>query len=160
MFLLMQLKNHGASDVQSIWVYIFYNGVYAITAYPIGKLAGKLGTKTTLVAGMCIFAIAYCGMAWASSLLAVVLFFGLYGIFSASTDGISKALISTMCKKEETATALGFFNGAQSLISLFAGALTGFLWWQLGPAFALGFSGLGALVVAGMLLLSETKGAI
>ncbi len=157
MFLLMQLKKQGASDVQSIWVYIFYNAVYAITAYPIGKLAGKLGMKKTLVTGLCIFALAYCGIAWAGALWILVLFFGLYGIFTAATDGVTKALISTLCKKEETATAMGFFNGAQSLLALAGGAITGLLWWKFGATFALAFSGIGALVVALLLGVTQIK---
>ena len=48
-FLLLKMKESGLTDTSIIAVYIFYNLVFALLAYPIGILADKLGFKKTLI---------------------------------------------------------------------------------------------------------------
>jgi MFS family permease len=65
----------------------------------------------------------------------VILFMG-YGIYSAATEGISKAWISNITRKAETATAIGFYAGFQSISLLLASTLTGLVWQAWGSAVA------------------------
>ncbi len=44
------MKSAGVSDTALIGIYIFYNGVYALAAYPLGIVADKLGLKKCLSA--------------------------------------------------------------------------------------------------------------
>jgi len=56
MFLLLKIKEAGLNDTQVIGVYIFYNLVYAFTAFPMGILGDKIGLKTILITGLAFFA--------------------------------------------------------------------------------------------------------
>jgi MFS family permease len=52
------------SDTEIIGAYIFYNLVFALTAYSVGILADRLGLKRTLLFGLLLFALVYRGMGW------------------------------------------------------------------------------------------------
>lgn len=147
-FLLLALKEQGLSDTAMIGVYIFYNLVYAVFSYPIGILADRIGLKTMLISGLVVFAIVYSGMGFASSLPIFGVLFFLYGIYAASTEGISKALISNLAKKGETATALGFYNSFASICTLLASSLAGVIWYAFGPRPLFLVSGAGTMLVA------------
>jgi len=146
-FLLLLLKEHKMSDTQMIGFYIFYNLVYAICSYPIGALADRIGLKTMLIAGLLIFSVVYFFMGYAASMLVFGLLFFLYGIYASSTEGISKAIISNMAKKSETATAIGFYNSFQSVFTLAASSLAGVLWFTIGPKAMFMISGIGVFMV-------------
>jgi len=136
-FLLLRIKDAGFSDQQVIMVYIFYNLIYAIFSYPLGALADKLSFRKVLVGGIVVFAIVYAGMGLASELWQFILLFFLYGLYAAGTEGISKAWITNICRKEETATAIGTYTAFQSICTMLASALAGFIWYKFGvlPAF-------------------------
>ncbi len=131
-FLLLKAKSAGLNDTHIIGIYIFYNLVYAIAAYPIGILADKIGMKKILLFGFVLFALVYAGFAMATSWLHFVLLFLLYGLYAAATEGISKAWISNLVPKNRTATAIGTFTGFHSIASLIASSLAGVVWYQFG----------------------------
>ena len=147
-FLLLALKEHHLSDTMMIGVYIFYNLVYALFSYPVGILSDKIGLKTTLVAGLFLFAFVYTGIGIASTLVVLGFLFFLYGLYAACTEGISKALISNMAAKSDTATAIGFYNSLASVFALLASTLAGILWFSAGPSVMFMISGIGVFVVA------------
>ncbi len=135
-FLLLQARNSGLNDTMVIGVYIFYNLVYALFAFPIGILADKIGLKTIFMSGLALFAAVYFGMALNVNMYIFFFLFFLYGIYAAATEGISKAWISNITDKKDTATAIGTFAGLQSICSMLASALTGFIWFQFGATAA------------------------
>ncbi len=146
-FLLLALKEQHLSDTMMIGVYIFYNLVYALFSYPIGALADRIGLKTMLITGLFIFAVVYTLMGFATSLVVFGILFFLYGIYAACSEGISKALISNMAKKPDTATAIGFYSSLASVFSLLASSLAGLLWYSIGPRAMFMVSGIGVFVV-------------
>lgn len=131
-FLLLKAKQAGLNDTNVIGVYIFYNLVYALSAFPIGILADKIGLKKMFIFGLSLFAIVYFGMAFSKSLYAISLFFFIYGVYAAATEGISKAWISNISDKKDTATAIGTYSGFQSICTLIASSLAGLIWYQFG----------------------------
>lgn len=147
-FLLLALKNQGLSDTHMIGFYIFYNLVFALLAFPIGIIADKLGLKTMLIIGFFIFSGVYFFFGFASSFLAFGILFFFYGIYAASNEGISKALISNMAAKSETATAIGFYTSFASIFTMLASSLAGLLWYAVGPKAMFMISGVGVMVVA------------
>lgn len=146
-FLLLKVKECGLSDSTVIGVYIFYNLVYAIAAYPLGKLGDRIGFKATLLIGLLVFALVYCGISFSDELYQFLILFALYGVYAAATESIAKAWISNVAKREDTATAIGTYTGFQSICALFASSLTGWLWWVLGGSAALLLSGIATLVI-------------
>jgi len=54
-FLLLKAKQSGLDDTLVIGVYIFYNLIYAIFAFPIGIISDKVGLKTIFIIGLIFF---------------------------------------------------------------------------------------------------------
>lgn len=131
-FLLLKAKETGISDVAIIGIYIFYNLVYALFGYPLGSLGDKIGFKKTMIIGFILFACVYLGMPFAKDTYSFAFLFFLYGLYAAATESISKAWISNICDKKDTATAIGTFTAFQSLCTMMASSLTGLIWYILG----------------------------
>lgn len=132
MFLLLQVKASGFSDRDAIGLYIFYNLVYAGFSFPLGGLGDKIGFKKVFLLGLAIFAAVYFGMGLSHNLFVYCAIFFIYGIYTAATDGTSKAWISTICDKKDTATAIGTYTGFQSISTLVASTLAGLVWVSFG----------------------------
>lgn len=153
MFLLLQAKQVGLSDTAAIGAYIFYNLVYALAAFPLGILADRVGLKRIFLIGLGLFATVYFGMAdlpkeaGNGDLYLYGFFFLLYGLYAAATEGISKAWITNVVRREDSATAIGFQAGMQSLCALVASSLTGVLWYAFGGPVAFMATAIATLVV-------------
>ena len=131
-FLLLKMKESGLNDSAVIGVYIFYNLVFALLAYPIGIIADRIGLKRIFIAGLFVFSLVYIGFAFNNNIYIFLLLFLLYGVYAAATEGISKAWISNMVDKSETATAIGTYSGFQSICAFLASSLCGLLWFNFG----------------------------
>lgn len=135
-FLLLKVKQSGINDTMIIGIYIFYNLIYALASFPIGILADKIGLKRIFIVGLALFAIVYFGMSVNTNLYIFYGLFFLYGIYAAATEGITKAWISNITDKKDTATAIGSYTGFQSICTMLASSLTGFVWYQFSAATA------------------------
>lgn len=155
-FLILKMKESGTSDLTLIGIYIFYNIVYALTSFPVGIIADKIGLKKIFVIGLAIFAFVYFGMSKNESnyIYVVLLFF--YGLFYSCNEGISKAWISKVCDKKDTATAIGMFSGLQSIATLIASSLAGFIWVEFGSFYTFVITGIAAVLVAIYILVDKT----
>ncbi|WP_242919990.1 MFS transporter [Pontibacter liquoris] len=146
-FLLLRMKEAGLDDTQVIGVYIFYNLVYALFSYPLGIAADKWGLKKVLLTGIGLFAVVYAGMAVAQHLWLFLVLFFLYGMYAAATEGISKAWITNICAPRDTATAVGTYTAFQSIATLLASSLAGFIWYRYGATAIFGLAAAMAVVV-------------
>ncbi|MFV0607331.1 MAG: MFS transporter [Niabella sp.] len=131
-FLLLKAKETGLDDTAVIGVYIFYNLIYALTAFPLGIIADKIGLKTIFIAGLALFAIVYFGMAFNTEIYIFYALFFFYGVYAAATEGLSKAWISNITNKNDTATAIGTFSGLQSICAMLASFIAGIIWFKFG----------------------------
>lgn len=150
--LLLRMKEAGYHDTQVIGMYIFYNLIFAIFSYPLGKIADKIGAGNLLALGMLVFAIVYFFTAFASQFWVFIALFFLYGIFAAGTEGVGKALLSKLCPASETGTAIGSFTALQSICAMFASSLTGAIWWKFGHVYAFVLSAAVAVICSVWLL--------
>ena len=146
-FLLLKAKQAGLSDTLVIGVYIFYNLVYALFAFPIGILADKIGLKKMFVFGLILFALVYFGMGVSSDFYSIAVLFFLYGIYAASTEGLSKAWITNITDKKDAATAIGTYSGFQSICAMLASSIAGLIWYQFGSETTFMVTGLATLLV-------------
>jgi MFS family permease len=131
-----------------IGIYIFYNLIYALLSFPIGMLADRFGLARTLIMGLVVFALVYSLMGFAVVSWHFMVIFGLYALYAASTEGISKALISNISAKDKTATAIGFYTSFASVFTMLASSLAGLIWYALGMKAMFIISGTGVLCVA------------
>ncbi|HMX04263.1 MAG TPA: MFS transporter [Chitinophagales bacterium] len=150
--LLLRMKQIGIDDVTIISMYIGYNIIYALLAFPIGILADKVSIKYIFIAGLLIFAVVYTGFAYAESATTYYILFACYGIYAAATEGIAKAWITNITPKEEAGTAIGTYTGLSSIAAFFASALAGLIWSVAGAGWAFGISAAVALLVGAYLV--------
>lgn len=152
MFLLLKIKENGVSDVMAIGFYIFYNFIYALFSYKMGILSDSWGRKKVFILGLICFAITYAGLSFTNNIIIYFILFFFYGLFSASTEGISKAWASSLCKKEDLATAIGFLATTQSLMTLVASLFAGAMWAIMGSSSIFLLSAFMAMVTVGLLI--------
>lgn len=126
--LILKMQHAGMSIHQILWAYIGFNTIYTLTSYPLGRLADALGSRKILVSGFLMYAIVYISWGFASTWIHFIVLYLFYGLYYASTEGVSKAWICSLVPKEEAGSALGAFQALNSLAVIFAGALAGFLW--------------------------------
>ena len=131
-FLLLQAKQSGLNDPMILSLYIFYNLVYALLAFPVGIIADRVGLKKIFMIGLALFAVVYLGMSFNTDLVTFFGLFTLYGIYAAATESISKAWISNIVDRHDTATAIGTFTGLQSIFTMMASSLAGLIWYEFG----------------------------
>lgn len=147
-FLILKMKESGTSDLILIGIYIFYNLVYAFTSFPMGIIADKIGLKKIFIIGLLIFAFVYFGMGVNNNIYIYAVLLLFYGLFYSCNEGISKAWISKVCDKKDTATAIGMFSGLQSIATLIASSLAGFIWFKFGSLYTFAITGAAAISVA------------
>lgn len=149
-FLLLQMREWGMSDTGVIGMYIFYNLVFAVMAFPAGKLADRIGLKKVFLLGLFFFVVTYFGFAIANRPVSFAILLITYGLYAACTEGVAKAWISRLVPAGETASAIGLFAGLNSITALFASTAAGFIWFHASPQWVF-YSG------AAMALLSFTS---
>ncbi len=132
MLLLLKVKQSGMPDTNVIAIYIFYNLIYALSAFPMGIIGDRFNLKAVFISGLALFAVVYFGMALSSSSTVYLMLFFLYGLYAAATEGIAKAWISNITDPKDTATAIGSFAGFQSIAALFASSFAGLIWFNFG----------------------------
>ncbi len=71
-------------------------------------------------------------MAFSTNIYTIAMLFFIYGIYAAATEGISKAWISNISDRKDTATAIGTYSGFQSICTMLASSLAGLIWFQFG----------------------------
>jgi MFS family permease len=95
-FLLLRAHNLGFKAAEVILVYLLYNIVYALSAYPAGRLSDLIGRRTILVCGYLFYGLVYLGFSMASASWHVWGLFGFYGLYSGLTEGVEKALVAEL----------------------------------------------------------------
>lgn len=156
-FLLLHAKQSGLTDSGVIGIYIFYNLIYALFSFPLGVLADKIGLKVIFVGGIMVFSAVYFGMSFITGFYGFMALFFLYGLYAAATEGISKALITNITDKNDTATAIGTFAGFQSICALFASMIAGSIWFLTNAETTFLITGCIALCVAAYFVLIFRK---
>ena len=128
MLLLLKVKEATGNENNALLVYIFYNLIYAFASFPLGILADKIGMKNIFLFGLLLFSAIYFGMAKVKADYSFYILFGIYGLYMAATEGISKAWLTNVSKKQENGTAIGLFVALQSISLMIASAIAGLLW--------------------------------
>ncbi len=155
-FLLLKAGEIGVSVIQIPLLWAFFHVVKMLSSMPFGALSDRIGRRNIIVAGWCVYALAYAGFAHASSALHIWLLFAFYGLFYGMTEGVEKALLADIADSGERGGAFGWYNFAIGAGALPASLLFGFLWQKLGSqvAFVVGAS---FAVVAALLLIILVK---
>jgi len=133
-FLILRAQQQGLPDTYAPLVMVVMNVVYALTAYPIGKLADRMSHMTLLGAGLVALIVADLVLAQAQGLVAVALGVVFWGLHMGMTQGLLAAMVADRAPVHLRGTAFGFFNLASGIAMLISSVLAGLLWDSLGSA--------------------------
>lgn len=150
-FLLLRAKSAGFDDTNVILLYFLYNLTASVLAVPFGKLSDRSGRKSVLTCGYLLFSAVYAGFAFASSAPAFIVVFAVYGVFTAMTAGVERALIAEIAPARLKGTMLGLHSTVSGIALLPASVIFGFLWDRFGTAVPFLF-GAGMSMLAAVLL--------
>ena len=149
-FLVLRALQGGLALAYTPLVLIGMNVVFAVGAYPFGKLSDTVSHRTLLAWGLVALIAADGLLAYSSGLAWVSGGIALWGLHMAMTQGLLATIVAEVAPADLRGTAFGFFNLMSGLALLLASTVAGVLWDQLGaPAtfVAGGLFGLGALAL-------------
>jgi MFS family permease len=133
-FLILRVQQTGLPVFMAPLVLVTMNVVYAIAAYPFGKLADNHSHARLLVAGLEVLIAAdvvlAVGTHWAVSLAGVAL----WGLHMGMTQGLLATMVADTAPPDLRGTAFGVFNLASGVALLVASAMAGWLWDRFGAA--------------------------
>jgi len=133
-FLILRAQNLGIETAVIPLVYLSFNVVYALFAWPAGILSDKIGPRKVILSGFIVFALIYSGFALAQNPTHIWMLFPLYGIFMGLTEGVQKAYLATIIPQTHKATAYGIYNSLIGLAVLPASIIGGYLWDTISPS--------------------------
>jgi MFS family permease len=133
-FLILRMRDLGASLTTTILIYAFFNLVAALASYPAGYFADQLGRKPVLMISFVVFFLVYLGFGSISSVSIVALLFILYGVFQGIYRAVGKTLATDFVAPEVRASGVGWFSATVGLSGLFASIIGGELWTRFGPS--------------------------
>ena len=133
-FLILRAQQLGLPDTYAPLVLVTMNVVYALAAYPMGKLADRMSHRTLLGAGLVVLILSDLVLAQAPGLAMVAVGVALWGLHLGMTQGLLATMVAGAAPAHLRGTAFGFFNLASGIAMLIASVLAGLLWDQLGAA--------------------------
>lgn len=152
-FLLLQSMTLGYALSSVLLMYLLFNLSSALFSTFFGSLSDRIGKKRILIAGNLLYAIVYLafGLLTPDSKEWLWLFWILYGVYYAMTEGVEKAFISSLAPKDSKATALGFYYTIVG-IGLFPASLIAGVLYAFSTSAPFVFGGAIALLSTGILM--------
>ena len=126
-------------------MYFVYSLSFIVFAIPAGKLSDLIGEKKVIAGGFLAAIAAYLELAFFGGVPSLILGFVMFGLYSAMTDGVERALASKLVPASKIASGQGFLNAAIGFSSLLAGVIGGGIWTKAGSNQALFY---GAIMMA------------
>ncbi len=140
-FLLLKTMDAGISLPEVLVMYMVFNFITSVLSTPLGSLSDRVGRTRIILAGYALYAIVYVmfGYITADSGGWLWLFWGLYGIYYALTEGIEKALVADLAPVHSRGTVMGLFSTITGVGLLPASIIAGFLYaWMPSAPFIFG----------------------
>lgn len=154
-FLILKSQNISKSSSLAIFGYVFYNIIYAAASYPLGRISDRLSKQKVFSFGLMIFSGVYFGFAFLNDINFIWILFALYGIYAASTEGVSKAWISDIIPNEQRGSAIGLLTMLSSFAVMTGSFLTGILWDQFGSSVPFLISAIISLIISLIIALKK-----
>ncbi len=127
-FLILRAQDIGLPDTFAPAILITMNIIYALSAYPAGRLADRMSHTHLIVAGLVVLISADLILAHAQGLGLVFTGVILWGLHMGLTQGLLATMVAKAAPERLRGTAFGFFNLVSGIAMLFASLLAGLLW--------------------------------
>ena len=158
-FLVLRVQQGGLPLAWTPLVLVLMNVVFALGAYPLGKLADSTRHTTLLAWGLVVLIAADALLAFSDRGGAAWLGIALWGLHMAMTQGLLATMVADTAPADLRGTAFGMFNLVSGVALLVASGLAGLLWDRLGASATFGAGILFAtLALAGVLVQSARHG--
>lgn len=135
-FILLRLNDLG---VPAVWIPLLWSALHVVkmaSSVVGGALSDRAGRRAMIVAGYVWYAGIYAGFAWLESLPAVIVLFLAYGVYFGFTEGVEKAWVADMAPAASRGLAFGIYNGALGFGGLAASVIFGLIWTRVSPGAA------------------------
>lgn len=146
--LLVKARDVGINITFIPLVYLVFNAFSVLFSVPLGSLSDKIGRERLIVLGYLLYSLVYFGFGRTDSPLTIIFLFALYGLYSAATDGVQKALVSDFLDNNKKGTGLGIYNSLLGITLLPASLLAGLLYDRVNSSAPFYFGAVTALIAA------------
>jgi len=133
-FLILRASGLGLETAYAPLVLTGMNVVYALTAFPVGRLADRVAPRTLLFIGIAFLVAADVTFAATRSFTGLAIGIALWGLHMGFTQGVLAAMVAHTAPGRLRGTAFGAFNLASGIALLAASVIAGALWQFAGPA--------------------------
>ena len=134
-FLVLRAQQGGITVALVPLVMVAMNLVYALSAYPFGKLSDRMSHTALLGWGLLVLIGADLVLSRSGHWGVVLVGVALWGMHLGITQGLLAAMVANAAPPDMRGTAYGFFNLISGLALLLASVLAGMLWDRHGSAF-------------------------
>jgi MFS family permease len=131
-FLVLRAQQSGIALALVPLVMVAMNIVYALSAYPFGKLSDRVSHRRMLAIGLVVLVGADLLLGASQQPLAVLGGVVLWGVHLGITQGLLATMVADCAPADLRGTAFGFFNLLSGLAMLLASACAGLLWDRFG----------------------------
>jgi MFS family permease len=145
-FLVLRAQQGGIPMALVPLVMVAMNLIYALSAYPFGKLSDRMSHTKLLALGLVVLITADLVLAINDHWVVVVAGVALWGIHLGITQGLLARMVADSAPADLRGTAYGFFNLMSGIALLIASVIAGLCWDQFGPAFTF-YAGAGFCVI-------------
>jgi len=111
------------------------NVIYALSAYPFGRLSDRMNHSKLLVVGLLVLIVADLVLASSNHWSVVLGGVALWGIHMGITQGLLATMVADAAPADLRGTAFGVFNLVSGIALLIASVTAGLLWDRFGAAY-------------------------
>ncbi|HJS32184.1 MAG TPA: MFS transporter [Alphaproteobacteria bacterium] len=134
-FLLLRVEGLGLAAAATPLLLVTMNVVYALSAYPAGRLSDRLGRRFLFVAaGAAVYVAANLTLAFAQAVAVAFLGAALWGLHLGLTQGLLAGLVADTVQPSRRGAAFGIFHFTTGAALLPASLAAGIAWDALGPS--------------------------
>ncbi|RZF29998.1 MFS transporter [Paraburkholderia sp. UYCP14C] len=157
-FLVLRAMGSGVPIALVPLVMVVMNVVYALAAYPFGKLADTMRHTRLLIGGLVVLIGADLVLAHGTHWSIVVVGVALWGLHMGMTQGLLSTMVAHTAPAHLRGTAFGFFNLLSGIVTLVSSVIAGQLWERLGAATTFYAGAVFGLMTVVLLLFHPTPG--
>ncbi len=154
--MILKASAIGLSDKAIPLMYLVYTVSFTVFAIPFGRLSDRIGERGVIVGGFLCAIFSYGILSAATGLATVAAGLVVFGLYSAMTDGVERALTAKLVAPDQLATGQGFLQSAIGLSSLVGGIIGGSIWTLVSPAAAFVYGAV--MMAAGLLVFIRLNG--
>jgi MFS family permease len=146
-FLVLRAQQSGISMALVPLAMVAMSVLYALTAYPFGKLSDRVSHAGLLALGLVVLLAADLVLASSVHWLVVLAGVALWGVHMGITQGLLATMVADAAPADLRGTAYGVFHLVSGVAMLLASAVAGLLWDRFGAAYTF-YAGAAFCVVA------------